>query len=92
MMDSTFKMKKEKWPTVQFKIIYRLILLSTPVICRWTVPLRYMMTKLAPVSDFIIVCTRTQMIVKDLLDQSRLIQLLFRRCGWFYAPLVMVSL
>ena len=48
--------------------------------------------KLAPVPDFIIVCTRTQMIVKGQLDQSRLIQLLFRRCGWFYAPLVMVSL
>jgi len=34
------------------------------------------MTKLAPVSDFMIVCTRTQMIVKGLLDQSMLIQLL----------------
>jgi len=33
-------------------------------------------TKLALVPDFIIVCTRTQMIVKGLLDQSRLIQLL----------------
>ena len=32
--------------------------------------------KLAPVPDFIIVCTRTQMIVKGLLDQSMLIQLL----------------
>ena len=54
--------------------------------------LRYIITKLAPVSDFMIVCTRTQMIVKGLLDQSMLIQLLWRRWGWFYAPLVMGSL
>jgi len=49
-------------------------------------------SKLAPVPDFIIVCTRTPMIVKISLDQSRLIQLLRRRWGLFYAPLVMVSL
>ena len=34
------KLKKGKWPTRHFKIIYRLIPLSTPVTCRWTVPLR----------------------------------------------------
>ena len=33
-------------------------------------------TKLALVPDFIIVCTRKQMIINGLLDQSRLIQLL----------------
>jgi len=44
---------------------------------------RFMMTKYAPVPDFKIVCTWTQMIVKDLLDQSRLIQLLWRRCGLY---------
>jgi len=35
----TFKMKKVKWPTRQFKIIYLLVPLSTPVCCRWTVHL-----------------------------------------------------
>jgi len=44
-----------------------------------------MMTKSAPVSDFIIVCTPTQMIINGLLDQSMLIQLLWRRWGWSYA-------
>ena len=32
-----FKIKKGKWPTRHFKIIYRLIPLSIPVTCRWTV-------------------------------------------------------
>jgi len=41
-----------------------------------TVTMCDMMTKFAPVPDFKIVCTPTQMIIKDLLDQSRLIQLL----------------
>ena len=36
---SPFKMKKGKWPTRQFQIIYPLVPLSTPVTCRWTVPL-----------------------------------------------------
>ena len=34
-----FKMKKGTWPTRQFKNTYRLVPLSTPVSCRWTVPL-----------------------------------------------------
>jgi len=34
-----FKMKKGTWPTRQFKIIYRLVPLSTPFSCLWTVPL-----------------------------------------------------
>ena len=35
-----FKIEKGKWSTRHFKIIYRFIPLSTPVSCRWTVPLR----------------------------------------------------
>ena len=38
--DSPFKIKKGKWQTRQFKIIYRLAPLSIPVICGWTVPLK----------------------------------------------------
>ena len=48
--------------------------------------------KVAPVPDFKIVCMPKQMIVLDLFNQSRLIQLLRRRWGLFYAPLVMSSL
>ena len=33
-------MKKGKWPTRQLKNIYRLVPLSTPATCRWTVPLK----------------------------------------------------
>ena len=33
-------MKNGKWPTRAFKIIYRLVPLSTPVPCHWTVPLK----------------------------------------------------
>ena len=39
-----FKIKKRKWPTRHFEIIYRLIPLLTPVSCRWTVPLRILST------------------------------------------------
>ena len=39
-----FKIKKGKWPTRHFKIIYRLIPLSTPDTCHWTVPLITSMT------------------------------------------------
>ena len=35
-----YKIKKGKWLTRQFIIIYRLVALSTPVSCRWTVPLK----------------------------------------------------
>ena len=34
-----FKIKKRKWQTRQFLITYRLVPLSTPVSCRWIVPL-----------------------------------------------------
>ena len=51
-----FKMKKRKTATSQFKIIYRLMPLSTPVSCHWTVPLNKIHDKLEGDHDWLVPC------------------------------------
>ena len=53
-MGQRVKMKKVKWPTVQFKIIYWLVPLSTPVSCSRTLPLNTLRTIVVIIHIYVI--------------------------------------